>query len=153
MARLACPMGRLKGDLLHIKNLSMRSLISLNSPQNKTGGCSSAGISYIILLEDKFALSEFLKKIVVVPTNKWPHWNFELLHYFDIGPIFSNIYDRSQAIEVHFFSFSSPYYFSQFLNSSYFQGIFSLLSISCETCVSFDWNVTLSCIHISVYVF
>ena len=93
------------------------------------------------------------KKIVVVPTNKWPHWNFELLHYFDIGPIFSNIYDRSQAIEVHFFSFSSPYYFSQFLNSSHFQGIFSLLSISCETCVSFDWNVTLSCIHISVYVF
>ena len=119
MARLACPMGRLKGDLLHIKNLSMRSLISLNSPQNKTGGCSSAGISYIILLEDKFALSEFLKKIVVVPTNKWPHWNFELLHYFDIGPIFSNIYDRSQAIEVHFFSFSSPYYFSQFVHTFY----------------------------------
>ena len=27
---------------------------------------------------------------------------------------------------------------------------FSLLSISCETCVSFDWNVTLSCTYLSM---
>ena len=61
-------------------------------------------IKEIIILQNilsflnSFICNNFLNSFLL-PTNKCPHWNFELAHYFDKVPIFPHIYDRSQETE------------------------------------------------------
>ena len=173
VARLACPMGRLKGDLLHIKNLSMWSLISLNS-RNKTGGCSYAGISYIILPEDIFkkkdccfadkqmaSLEFWAAPLFWYRSNFLQHlrpfsgnWGAFLLFFLSllllmIFPLFSSL-----SFSRHFFSsfslFISTCFFSfSFLHHGYHLSHLSQLWIA----FNFLWDKCVFWLYISIYVF